>query len=117
MKAISFLLILGACATHQPKYDAIRSPLEARHDEYRSCFLESESYKGTKTDEKGVIKVSFIIDQAGKVTQAKIAETAFKDPNFHACILEQIRMVTFKAPKDGKNIEVLQAINFYPDYK
>ena len=117
MKVISFLLILSACATEQPKFDPINTPLEARHDEYRSCFLESESYKGTKEVEKRVVKVSFIIDPTGKVTEAKIAETEFKDANFHACLLEQMRMVGFQPPVDGKHIQVLRAINFYPDYK
>ncbi len=119
MKGISFLilLLLGACRTPQPKYDPIMTPLEARHDEYRSCFLESESYAGTKVEEKRKVKVSFVIDPKGKVTGAKIAETDFKDANLHACFLEQIRLVNFQPPKDGKNIEVLHAINFYPDYK
>lgn len=117
MKVISFLLILSACATEKPNFHPINTPLEGRHDEYRSCFLESESYLGTKVEEKRVVKVSFVIDPAGKVTQAKIAETSFKDPNFHACLLEQIRMVGFQPPKDGKSIEVIHAINFYPDYK
>ncbi len=117
MKAISFLLILGACASNEPKYDPIRTTLESKQDEYRSCFLESESYKGRDTDERGVVKVAFTIDKDGKVTDEKIAETAFKDPSFHACLLEQIRGLKFTPPKDGGYIEVLQPINFYPTYK
>ncbi len=117
MKAISLLILLAACSSHEPKYDPIRTVMETKQDEYRSCFLESESYKGRDTNEKGVVMVAFTIDKDGKVTDEKIAETAFKDPSFHACLLEQIRGLKFTPPKDGGYIEVLQPINFYPTYK
>lgn len=117
MKGISFSLLIFfnlACSSPRPKYHPINTPLESKQDEYRSCYLESESYKGRHSDERGVVKVSLTIDQNGKVINAKIAETAFKDPNFNACLLEQIRAITFAPPKDRQPIEVLYPLNFYP---
>jgi len=116
MKGISFLslFLLVACRSPQPKHHPIETPIESKHDEYRSCFLESESYKGRNTVENGVVAVSFTINQDGKVINAKIAESAFKDANFHACLLDQIRSLKFGLPKDGKNIDVVRPINFYP---
>jgi hypothetical protein len=117
MKAISLLFFFAACASHKPKYDPIRTPMDDKNEEFRSCFLESESYKGRDTNEMGVIKVSFTIDKVGKASQLKIVESAFKDPSFHACIFDQLRMIKFEPAKDGQDIIHVQPINFYPTYK
>ena len=113
MRAISFLLLLVACTSKKTKYHPIETPIELKHDEFRSCFLESESYKGRHAEEKGEVKVSFTIDSIGKVIKSKIAESAFKDASFHACLLDQLRMIQFTPNQDGKELEVSMPINFY----
>ena len=113
MKAISFLLLLVACTSKKTKYHPIETPIELKHDEFRSCFLESESYKGRHAEEKGEVKVSFTIDSIGKVIKSKIEESAFKDASFHACLLDQLRMIQFAPTQDGKELEVSMPINFY----
>lgn len=121
MKATSLFLlfVLAACSSHRseeidPKKDPIRYGLMSKRDEFRSCFLESESYKGMHAPTEGIIKVGFTIDKDGKSTKEKIVESTFKDPNLHACILGILRLIQYPQPKDGGSIEVKQPINFYP---
>lgn len=119
MKVISliFILLLSACASHQeevidPVKDPIRFGLHSKRDEYRSCFLESESYKGRNSNTDGVVMVGFIINKLGAPTQIKIVKSPFKDPNFHACLQGILGLIRYPPPKDGGTIEVTQPISF-----
>jgi hypothetical protein len=123
MKAISFLLVLlfiSACSSSE-KIDAKKDPigfaLHTKHDEFRSCYLESESYKGKDALTEGAIKVGFIIDAEGKSSKEKIMETSFKDPNLNACMLGMLRLVKFPPSKGAETIVENQNINFYPTYE
>jgi hypothetical protein len=121
MKGISilFALFFTACASHQdeqadPKKDPIRYGLLSKRDEFRSCYLESESYKGKDAVTSGIIKVGFTINKLGHSTNEKIVETSFKDPNLDACIKGILRLIKFPAPENEGTIDVVQPINFYP---
>ena len=117
MKVISFLylLFLVSCASEPKKNkDPIREALKTKNDEFRECYLESDSYPGRRSQTTGAVKVSFMIDTTGKLNDEKIAETTFKDPNFHACILGMMRTINFPAPKDP--VYANESINFYPAF-
>jgi hypothetical protein len=123
MKATSFLLVLlsiSACSSAEKidqKKDPIGFALHTKHDEFRSCYLESESYKGKDAITKGAIKVGFVIDQNGKSSKEKIMETSFKDANLNACMLGMLKLVTFPPSKGDLTIVENQNINFYPTYE
>jgi TonB family protein len=113
MKGISLLILLMACAqTVEKPSDPIAEKLESRRDFFRQCYVESDSYKGRSAPDAGEIKVSFLIDAEGKVQQERILETSFKDPNLHACVLEQLRRLSFAPARNGGVLEVKQPINF-----
>jgi hypothetical protein len=121
MKEISLGLIflLGSCASYHeeqvdPKKEPIRYGLLSKRDEFRSCYLESESYKGKDAITQGIVRVGFTIDGKGHSKDGKIVESSFKDPNFHACILGILRLIHYPPQADGKTIEVIHPINFYP---
>lgn len=115
MKVISLLLLLSACSSHEKKISnhPIQGPLEARYESYRQCYLESEIYKGPNNTPPGKMKVTFTINELGKVTTAKITENSLpKDPNFEACVTGQIKLINF--PEVKAVTEVIQPINFLP---
>ena len=116
MKVISFLFFLAfiGCA-HKESKDPIQGPLEAKQFQYRQCYLESDSFKGRSSPPPGQMVVNFKITKEGKVEDEKIIESNFpKDPNFEACVLDQIRQVQFG--KFDTKTEVTQPINFMPVY-
>jgi hypothetical protein len=119
MKVFSLLILLSlfACSSHHEvdqKKDPIRFGLLSRQRQYTQCFLESDSYLGKNHKKIGSMKVHFLIDEKGKVQDEKIESTDFKDPNFHACVLEQIRSITFLMPQGHGTTEVSQPVNFTP---
>lgn len=123
MKAISFLFVLFltvACSSTKridPKKDPIGYGLSSKQDEFRSCYLESESYKGKDAATTGSIKVGFTVNQSGKSLKEKIMETTFKDPNLNACMLGILKLITFPVSKKSETIVENQSINFYPTYE
>ena len=119
MKAFSLLILLSlfACSSHHEvdqKKDPIRFGLLSRQRQYTQCFLESDSYQGKNHKKIGSMNVYFLIDEKGKVQDEKIENSDFKDANFHACVLEQIRSITFLMPQGHMTTEVRQPINFTP---
>lgn len=116
MKAISLFIffLLSGCASYEKKIssDPIQGPLEARYESYRQCYLESESYKGRMDPALGKVIVSFNITKEGKVQNEKIHESPFKDANFHACLLDQIRQTSFAVRQE--EVLVRQPFNFIP---
>jgi hypothetical protein len=121
MKAISLisLLFIFSCSSnHRDQIDQNKDPigfsLDSKRDEFRSCYLESESYQGKDAPTQGMIKVGFNIDKDGKSKDVKIVESSFKDANLHACIFGIVRIINYPVPKDGNLIDVTRPINFYP---
>lgn len=112
MKAISLLVLLAACSS-KPSVLTIQESLESKRDEFRQCYLESNSYQGRHAETKGRISVQFLINSEGKSYQEKIAETSFKDANLDACIIGVLKLIKFTPPKAGETIEVKEPINFY----
>ena len=121
MKAISLVilfLIFSCSSSNRDQIDQKKDPvghsLDSKRDEFRSCYLESESYKGKDAATQGIIEVGFSIDKDGKSNNEKVVKSSFKDANLHACIFGILRMINYSMPKDGLSIEVTRLINFYP---
>lgn len=112
MKVISFLLLLSACASHQEKPDPIRDVFLAKKEKYRQCYLESESYTKKLS---GVMKIWVFVNADGSVKEAKVLESDFKDPNFKACIEEQLRNLRFVPHDKGHTLDIKQPIRFHPE--
>lgn len=123
MKVISFLWVIlwvVACSSTKkidPKKDPIGYGLRSKQAEFRSCYLESESYKGKDAATTGSIKVGFTVNQDGKSLKEKIMATTFKDPNLNACMLGILKLITFPVSKKAETIVENQPINFYPTYE
>ncbi len=118
MKVTSLLLlafIFQSCATEKKPIntDPIQGQLDLKTDEFRQCFLESDSYQGRLSDEKRQIKVGFIIDPKGNAKDVKIFSSEFKDPNFHVCILGMVKKIKFSPPKTAKEYQVVAPINYF----
>lgn len=114
MKGINlfFLIIFSACSSHQEKKDPIREVFFSKMDEYRQCFLESNSYKGRNSKVTGVVKVWLSVNPDGNVKKSEVLESDFKDPNLHACVLSFIKPLKFPSSTEGINIT--QSLNFKP---
>jgi|GEM_PF-3425216 TonB family protein len=116
MKAISLILLallLASCSSPQAKNDSpIDSKLHARQASYRQCYIESDSYQGKQDKTIGRVTVRFLISKEGLVKDASISQSDFKDANFHACLLDQIRQIKFD--KVENELDVVQPIRFTP---
>jgi TonB family protein len=118
MKAISYLLlasILVGCSFFKkpaPKPHPISGPLNERQESYRQCYIESDSYQGRQDKTIGNVSVKFTVTNSGEVKDASIAQSDFKDANFHACLLDQVRKISF--PDVFKETIVEQPIRFTP---
>lgn len=120
MKVISLItiLLLASCARGKVKKPhPIVDPVNAKREQFRQCYHESDSYRGKDSDvlKSDVMKVGFTIGLKGKVSDARIVESSFKDPNFHACVLGIVRTINFKP--QNKLVEVIQPITFYEGSK
>jgi TonB family protein len=113
MKGISFFIVLTflGCGA-LPKEDPVQGPLSSRQESYRQCYVESDSYQGKEDSAKGTVVVNFIVTTAGKVKEAKILKSDFKDANLHACLLDQIRQIKFHEFKTETVMD--QPIHFHP---
>lgn len=111
MKAISFsiLVLLFSCGSRIEKPVAA---IDSKNYEYKECFNDSDSMRDTNVKGKGQVKIGFIVLPDGKVEDEKILESSFKDPNFHACLLEVTRSIKFPAPKSGVATKTTKVINF-----
>ncbi len=111
MKVINLfvLILLVACGSRMEKPVAT---IDSRDYEYKECFNDSDSMRNTNVKGKGQVKIGFIVLPDGKVEDEKIIESSFKDPNFHACLLEVTRSMNFPAPKSGAATNTTKVINF-----
>lgn len=108
MKAISLLLLLAACATHEDHMSS-----EARLQRHlQQCYLESDSLTNLKS---GRIKFGLEMKSEGTVKTVKILESAFKDDrNLEACVTGIMKQAFMKPPIKDQDFEVIQSINFVP---
>ncbi len=96
MKAISLLIFLSACAHDPVIVDPIKGPLKERNESFRTCYHESEQYGGRFSKPQGEMSIEFTVTKEGKVVNEKITHYTFKkDPNFNACILDQVRKLPY----------------------
>jgi hypothetical protein len=102
-------MILGACASEHIKLDPLQAPFEARKEKIRQCYTESESFTKKLA---GSMNVKVIVIHDGSVKEAKVLTSDFKDPNFSACILEQLKKLTFPADDKRHFVEIKQPLNF-----
>jgi hypothetical protein len=113
MKAIKLLVLLAiaACASEKPK-----SPNEALHSrdrQYQQCYLESDSFVQKHNIKKtGQVSISFLVKPDGKVDEEKIINSPFKDANFHACLLEITRGLTFPQSETDTIRRITKVLNF-----
>lgn len=130
MKAISLLVLLFACASHQEKQiDQIREGLLSKYNQYHQCYFESDTFMNKKDVQ---LKYMFTILEDGSTIDHKILEQTQKDPNFSTCFLMVMKELKFKRPlsktyDDGNGnkivdkgfdrIEVKQPFNFVPGSK
>lgn len=110
MKVISFLLILTACTTPSQSKDPVQATFHSKDFVFRQCYHESDSYKGMHVDEKRKVDVNLQIEKDGSVSDAKIAQSDFKDPNFHACVLGTVKKLKFENIEE--TMTTTQTINF-----
>ena len=106
MKAISLLVLFAGCA-HDPIFaDPVKGPLKERNESFRACYHDSEQYDGRFSKPSGTITVKFTLTKEGKVQNEKILLNSFpKDPNFTACVLDQLRIVPFGDQDQDRVVE------------
>ena len=106
MKATKLLVLLAvvSCGSRMEKPVA---PVDSKDYEYKQCFYESESSK-----QSGSVKIGFKVLSDGKIDDEKILESDYKDPNFHACLLEMTREIKFPIPENGVETTGIKVINF-----
>jgi hypothetical protein len=96
MKVISLLFLLTNCAYDSKHSDPIKGAIKKRNESFRACYHGSEQYRGRFSKPYGEITVRFSLSKEGKVSNEIIVHNTFpKDPNFVACVLEQLRIISF----------------------
>lgn len=106
MKAISLLFVLASCAHDPILADPVRGPLKERNESFRACYHDSEQYGGRFSKPAGEMTVEFTLTKEGKVRNEKIVQNTFpKDPNFTACVLDQLRIVPFGDQDQSRVVE------------
>lgn len=113
MKGTKFLvlLLLISCASEKPKSpdEALRS----RDRQYQQCYLESDSFVQKHNIKKtGQVTISFVVTPDGKIDDEKIVSSPFSDANFHACLLEITRGLTFPESTSDTVRRITKVINF-----
>ncbi|MES2529262.1 MAG: hypothetical protein V4598_19400 [Bdellovibrionota bacterium] len=108
MKAISLLILVMACSSHQP--DAIKQQMLDKYPEYHPCYAQSETFK---KNEKRSFMMSFTINADGSTSGHKLYDQVGFDRKMDECFLGVMRNLHYKQT-DGKTINVTQPFNFYP---
>lgn len=113
MKGTKFLalLLFAACASQKPKSpdEALRS----RDRQYQQCYLESDSFVQKHNIKKtGQVTISFVVTPNGTIDEEKIVSSPFSDANFHACLLEITRGLTFPESSTNAVRRITKVINF-----
>jgi hypothetical protein len=112
MKAISLLLLLAACATHEPD----TSPTAKFNRQLQQCYEESDSINETPPI-SGSMTYRLDVKKDGTVKAADILKSDFKkDRNFEACITGQMkRGIVATVPGHKADVEeYIIPVNFKP---
>jgi hypothetical protein len=113
MKGTKLLVLFAliSCASEKPKSpdEALRS----RDRQFQQCYLESDSFVNKHYIKKtGQVTISFIVTQDGKVDEERIVSSPFSDANFHACLLEITRGLTFLESTSQTKRRITKVLNF-----
>lgn len=108
MKAISLLLLLGACASHEP--DPIREVILTRMPQYEQCLKTSKTFL-TGKEETWALRTRFLINPDGSVTEPVILSSSVEDFPFQHCVRNELLLLKF--PPRTATVEVFQPLNFH----
>ncbi len=81
--------------------DDIRTQLRSQAGSFQKCYVTmvnrmSESGAARQSLPKGEIKVSFKILPTGKIEDAKVLQSPFKDPSFERCAADALSRMRFR---------------------
>jgi TonB family protein len=107
---VIFLFLISACA-NGPETNPTTDLNELRNRQLKQCYYESDLYLARQS---GKAEIFYQIGTEGKVTNARIEKSNFKDPNLSTCILGIIKGIKYMAPQDGVELDVYYPLNFYP---
>jgi len=118
-KSFVLTLILMSCASKSVRdFDHIPGGLSATQVQneirksfpsIRSCYEKSISFRKKIM---GRVLVSFRIDESGKVSEASLMETNFREKKLHSCILEKVKTIDFSPPLGGGYVDVSYPFHF-----
>lgn len=74
--------------------DYIQSTLRTQRNLFFKCYT---SLLQKTPGVSGEASVAFTIERSGRVSQAEVSSSNFKDPNFRRCLTEAVRRVEFKS--------------------
>jgi hypothetical protein len=80
----------------------IQKILRENEGAIRNCYLNQ--FEKAEVRPAGSIQMSFVIDQDGKATEAKIRETTLHEPKVERCFVKAISAIQFPTPKTGTGI-------------
>jgi hypothetical protein len=113
MKGTKYLVLLAltACASEKPK--SPEEALRSRDRQYQQCYLESDSFVQKHNVKKaGQVTIGFVVTPSGTVDEEKIVSSPFTDANFHACLLEITRGLTFPESSSNTIRSITKVLNF-----
>lgn len=115
MKAISFLIVLVACASQRPKeqdpYHFLQAPMIAKVPQMRDCYMNSPNYiKNPDTEIQ--TKIEFDLELDGSTTKHKVVESSLKDRKFEECLVSKLK--DLKYPPQKESVTIIQRFNFFP---
>ena len=79
--------------------DEIRRRLRSQSPFFQRCYLTylNRTANANTPSEGGTVTVGFVIQPSGKVHEAKIVRTDFKDATLNNCVVETIERTSFRA--------------------
>ncbi|MBI3183828.1 MAG: TonB family protein [Myxococcales bacterium] len=83
--------------------EVISRVVRRHQSEIKFCY---ESELARLPDLAGKVAVRFVIDPAGEVSEAQVAESSLANANVEACMLESVRRWRFPEPEGGGVVEV-----------
>ena len=115
MKRWTLLLGLLAAASAASGASIDRERLKRTIAEHREqitpCY---ESALGEKPDLEGIVRVRFLIQPDGKVSEAKVESHTLDSPELETCLLEKVKDFTFPRWR-GQPISILYPFIFRLD--
>lgn len=88
----------------------LKRTLKKRGTAFRACYD-----KALERNErlKGKVKMSFDVNERGRVTRANVIKSSAQDANLHNCLTKSFKRLRFPKPEDGA-VEVSYTMVFQP---